>query len=67
MVSLCVDDSFRLESGCMGYGGLIRDNQGLWMAGFHGFMLGGNVLMAEAYDLKHGLQLAWERGLIKSR
>ncbi|XP_057445019.1 uncharacterized protein LOC130737284 [Lotus japonicus] len=46
----------------MGYGGLMRDSQGDWICGFHGFQAGGSALLSEARALKLGLQIAWDRG-----
>ncbi|XP_057455201.1 uncharacterized protein LOC130746545 [Lotus japonicus] len=61
-INLVVDGSFRPVERCMGYGGIVRDDQGHWVFGFHGFQEGGNVLMSEALALKTGLQLVWEKG-----
>lgn len=37
MVNLCVDGIFRVDPGCMGWGGVLRDSQGSWRLGFHGY------------------------------
>lgn len=61
-VNLCVDGSFRPDDGSMGAGGIVRDDQGKWVFGFHAFQEQGNTLMSEAYALKLGLLLIWDRG-----
>lgn len=61
-VNLCLDGSFSRERICMGSGGLARDSQGRWLAGFFSHMGGGNALLAEAMALKIGLQIAWDKG-----
>lgn len=48
-VNLRVDGSYRSETTCMSYGGIIRDNKGHSVVGFY----------------EYGLELAWGRGLIK--
>ncbi|XP_057432766.1 uncharacterized protein LOC130725565 [Lotus japonicus] len=45
----------------MGWGGVLRDSQGNWMLGFHGYQAGGNALLEEAYALKYSLQLVWDK------
>lgn len=64
-VNLRVDGSYRSETTCMSYGGIIRDNKGHSVVGFYVCQAGGNALTAMAYGLKYGLELAWGRGLIK--
>lgn len=49
----------------MGRGGVLRDGQGRWIAGFFVMELGGSPLRAEALVLRCGLALAWERGVRK--
>ncbi|XP_057418831.1 uncharacterized protein LOC130713045 [Lotus japonicus] len=61
-VSFCVDGSFRLDPRCMGWGGIVRDSQGLWQDGFHGYMIGESAFMAEAIALERGLHFVWDRG-----
>ncbi|XP_057453395.1 uncharacterized protein LOC130745238 [Lotus japonicus] len=50
----------------MGSGGLIRNHQGHWVCGFHSYLAGGSVLLAEARALKLGLQIAREQGICNS-
>lgn len=61
-INLCVDGSFWLQDQRMGAGGLVRDDQGHWVRGFHAFQTTGNALLAEAWALKLGLQLVWDWG-----
>lgn len=63
-INLCVDGSCNLADQSMGFGGLIRDSQGCWVTGFHGFRPDGNPLLSEAMALLHGLQVSWDVGYI---
>ena len=45
-----------------GAGGLIRNHQGRWLAGFTASRANGSVIMAEATTLLLGLQMAWIKG-----
>lgn len=51
------------ESLTAGCGGLIRDENGCWVLGFHRFLGICSVLMAEAWGLLEGLTLAVKIGV----
>ncbi|KAJ8763632.1 hypothetical protein K2173_003104 [Erythroxylum novogranatense] len=44
------------------YGGLIRDMEGRWLAGFSGSIGIATNILAKLQGLKHGLQLMWDLG-----
>ncbi|PNX95949.1 ribonuclease H [Trifolium pratense] len=49
--------------GIAGFGGLIRNDDGGWIIGYHGHIGFSNILHAELLALLFGLQLAWDKGL----
>ncbi|BBH05413.1 zinc ion-binding protein, partial [Prunus dulcis] len=66
--SLCfsklnIDGSRVSASGCIAAGGIIRNSEGSWIAGFSANLGHGEVLVAEAWALYYGLNLAWQMGL----
>ncbi|KAJ8755654.1 hypothetical protein K2173_022249 [Erythroxylum novogranatense] len=61
-VKLNTDGSAVGNPGRAGYGGLIRDMEGCWIAGFSGSVGIATNILAELQGLKHGLQLTWDLG-----
>ncbi|KAK6939235.1 Ribonuclease H domain [Dillenia turbinata] len=57
-VKLNSDGAVDRSSGKAGAGGLIRDNEGIWITGFHVMVGKTDVLMAEIWGLREGLLLA---------
>ncbi|XP_020412737.1 uncharacterized protein LOC109947231 [Prunus persica] len=60
---LNIDGSRVSASGCIAAGGIIRNSEGSWIAGFSANLGHGEVLVAEAWALYYGLNLAWQMGL----
>ncbi|KAI5336413.1 hypothetical protein L3X38_015680 [Prunus dulcis] len=60
---LNIDGSRVSASGCIAAGGIIRNYEGSWIAGFSANLGHGEVLVAEAWALYYGLNLAWQMGL----
>ncbi|BFG31197.1 hypothetical protein CerSpe_174700 [Prunus speciosa] len=54
-----------MASGCIGAGGVIRDEHGKWISGFSVNLGMGQVLDAECWGLYFGLKLAVAKGLSK--
>jgi ribonuclease HI len=50
-----VDDNSQGNPGMSGFGGLIRNKKGHWMASFSGFYGFGSNLHPELLAIKHGL------------
>ncbi|KEH36868.1 hypothetical protein MTR_2g023410 [Medicago truncatula] len=44
---LNIDDSFLEGFGCLGAGGVVRNHDGDWIAGFSHYEVGGDALLAE--------------------
>ncbi|GAU50330.1 hypothetical protein TSUD_290660 [Trifolium subterraneum] len=61
-VALNVDGSSYGNHGPAGYGGLIRNRQGLWISGFSGHINHADSLEAELLAIMHGLMLVWDYG-----
>ncbi|KAF7820665.1 ribonuclease H [Senna tora] len=60
-----VDGSSRGNPGKSGVGGLIRDSNGTMMAGFSVSIGFSDILYAELFAIKYGLELAWKKGCKK--
>lgn len=61
---LNVDGSANLNNLTIGSGGLLRNHDGNWIAGFSSFDGSGNALKAELLGLYHGLSLIQDMGLL---
>ncbi|PNX93234.1 ribonuclease H [Trifolium pratense] len=59
---LNVDGSLLGVTNKAGYGGLIRDNNGVFISGFYGAATVQSILFAELMVVLHGLQICWESG-----
>lgn len=64
-LKLNVDGSFMPAISSMGTGGVLRNHQGNWVAGFSTFEGKGDILQAELLAVKNGLTLAWQLGFRK--
>ncbi|CAL9024261.1 unnamed protein product [Prunus brigantina] len=60
---LNIDGSRVSDSGCIAAGGIIRNSDGIWIAGFSANLGHGEVFVAEAWALYYGLKVAWQLGL----
>ncbi|KAF7806654.1 ribonuclease H [Senna tora] len=60
-----VDGSSRGNPGKSGIGGLIRDSNGAMIAGFSVSIGFSDILYAELFAIKYGLELAWKKGCKK--
>ncbi|KAF7820661.1 ribonuclease H [Senna tora] len=60
-----VDGSSRGNPSKSGVGGLIRDSNGTMMAGFLVSIGFNDILYAELFVIKYGLELAWKKGCKK--
>ncbi|GAU48830.1 hypothetical protein TSUD_190600 [Trifolium subterraneum] len=61
-VCLNVDGSLLKATNTAGYGGLIRDSNGVFLSGFYGTATVQSILFAELMAVLHGLQICWESG-----
>jgi ribonuclease HI len=61
-VCLNVDGSLLGSTNTAGYGGLLRDNNGVFLLGFYGAATTPSILFAELMAILHGLQICWENG-----
>jgi ribonuclease HI len=61
-VCLNVDGSLLVSTNTAGYGGLLRDNNGVFLLGFYGAATAPSILFAELMAILHGLQICWESG-----
>ena len=59
------DGAMKTSSGILSAGGLLRDDQGRWMAGFAVNLGRCSALVAEIWGALYALQLAWERNVKK--
>ena len=57
-----VDGSFYWSLNRGGFGGVLRDNNGIWLGGFSGETSKCDVLHNEIYAIFQGLSFAWEKG-----
>lgn len=64
-VKLNVDGSLRGESGYAAAGGVVRDENGLWLQGFTCKLGRCSVIITELRALYHGLMQCWKLGLRK--
>ncbi|XP_057443884.1 uncharacterized protein LOC130736046 [Lotus japonicus] len=64
-IKLNSDGSYKEDVNIMGGGGILRDNQGNWIAGFTSSQSEGSPFLAEALALRDGLRLAWGHGIRK--
>ncbi|CAL1373626.1 unnamed protein product [Linum trigynum] len=58
-MKLNVDGASAGNPGCAGAGGLIRDDQGRWIAGFVAKIGEASTVLAELWAIRHGLDMAW--------
>lgn len=64
-MKLNTDGAFELSTGKASAGGLLRDQHGRWLGGFHRNVLATPSLMAELRALRDGLALAKEERVRK--
>lgn len=62
IIKVNVDGSSLGNHGPAGFGGLIRNNAGEWICGFSGSCGYADNLTAEVHAIKHGVELAWDKG-----
>ena len=62
MFKLNVDGSFLEDSLCLGAGGVIRNHEGEWVAGFSHYEVGGDALLAELHAIQIGIDICHNRG-----
>ena len=60
-IKVNVDDSYG-NHGNAGFGGLLRNDRGIWVHGFSRFCGRSSNLLAELSAIWRGLQLAWDFG-----
>lgn len=60
-LKLNTDASVRHCPDSVGIGGVIRNNEGDWVCGFHGRIGACSVITAELWAIREGLLLAWNR------
>ncbi|CAL1398877.1 unnamed protein product [Linum trigynum] len=60
-MKLNVDGASAGNPGIAGAGGLIRDDQGRWIAGFVAKIGETSAALAELWAIRHGLDIAWRR------
>ncbi|KAL5774170.1 hypothetical protein ACOSP7_011727 [Xanthoceras sorbifolium] len=60
-----VDGSRRCDTGVISAGGVIRNSEKVWLAGFAVKKGVGSVLCAEFWGILEGLTLAWNLGYLK--
>lgn len=63
--ALNVDGCFKGRSCRAGYGGVLPDSQGQWIAGFIGTIVADHALEAESWAVWNGLEWAWKNGYRK--
>ncbi|KAJ1430774.1 Ribonuclease H-like superfamily [Sesbania bispinosa] len=61
-VRLSVDGSWFPQHSRLGFGGLLRDSQGRWLAGFSGGRSNGDPCLTEILAVWRGLLVAWDMG-----
>ncbi|XP_045822427.1 uncharacterized protein LOC123915340 [Trifolium pratense] len=61
-VCLNVDGSLFGATSSAGYGGLIRDHNGVFISGFYGAANVRSILFVELMAVLHGLHICWESG-----
>lgn len=64
-MSLDVDGSALQQVNQMGFGGLIRDDNGNFLMRFYGALGAATILHAKISALMHGLELCWAKGFQK--
>jgi len=61
MFKLNVDGSFLEDSLCLGTGGVIRNHEGEWIAGFSHYEVGGDALLVELRAIQIGIDICHNR------
>ena len=65
LIKLNIDGSFLEDLGCLGAGGVVRNHNGDWIAGFSHYEAGGDVLLAVLHAIQIGLDFCSLKGYVK--
>ena len=63
-LKLNIDGSFLEDFGCLGAGGVVRNHDGEWIAGFSHYEAGGDALLAELCAIQIGLDFCIKKGYV---
>ena len=63
-LKLNIDGSFLEDLGCLGVGGVVRNHNGDWIAGFSHYEAGGDALLAELRVIQIGLLFCSLKGYV---
>jgi len=62
-LKLNIDGSFLQDFGCLGAGGVVRNHDGDWIAGFSHYEVGGDVILAELRVIQIGLDFCSKKDM----